>query len=388
MTLALHLPPDSPPVAADVLERLHRAAPAIARAAVEEASAAGRVPPGLRRALQTAIVQFLDPARHPEPSALTLFHRMGFAAAELGMPLHDVNAVQRAAVSAAVQRLAEQALDRGALTRAPEAGLLAQRAFAYADRLKDAAVAGHTEVVQPEPDARQRRLLTLLFHASAGRARLRQAAEQAGWPLPRTLAAVAFTPGPRRPARYLLPDVLVHPAYGCLVVPDPEGPGRAAALEEVLAGIPSAVGPTVEPVRAAASLRLARHTLDLVTTGVITSAGPVPAMAHIPDLMIMNDPEPVRRLTERQLAPLADQPPARRTVHVQTLRAWFLCGFNTAATAERLHVHAQTVRYRIRRLELVFGAGLYAPDQSLNYMIALHAWTLLSSPDGHGIWRS
>ncbi|MEO3788283.1 helix-turn-helix domain-containing protein [Actinocorallia sp. B10E7] len=388
MTIALHRLPSAPPVDARALDRLHRAAPAIARAAVEEAADAGRVPEGLDHALQTAITQFLDPARHPETTALMLFHHLGAAAADHGMPLHDVDAAQQTAIGTAVQRLAEQALRLGVLARPDEAGLLARRAFAYADRLKDAATAGYNEASRPDPDPAQRRLITLLLRSSPTRLQLKQAAEQAGWTLPRTIAVVAFSPGPRRPARHLLPDVLAHPARGCLLVPDPDGPGRGAALERMLHAIPSALGPTVEPTRAAASLRLARHTLDLVATGVITASGPVPAMEHVPDLMIMNDPEPVRRLAERQLAPLAHHPPKKRAVHVQTLRTWFVCGFNTSATAERLHVHAQTVRYRIRQLELLFGPDLYDPDQSLNYMIALHAWTLMSSPDGHGIWQT
>lgn len=386
MTYARNRPSVAAPLDAGALERLRRAAPEVADAAEGAAAVAGRVPPGLGHALLAAILEFLEPDRRSGTSARTLFHHLGETAAGLGMSAHDLHAAQRIAVGAAVQRLTEQALEPGVLTRARDAGLLAERAIAYADGLKAAAEAGYAEAAHPEPSPQQRRLLTLLLRDEPGKADLRQAADRAGWRLPRTLAVVAVAPGSRRPARHLLPDVLAGP--GCLVVPDPEGPGRAAALARVFEGVPSAIGPTVEPVRAAASLRMARHTLDLVTTGVVTAAEPVPAMAHVPDLMIMNDPEPVRRLVERRLAPLAHHGPRKRAVYAETLHAWFACGFNTTATAARLHVHAQTVRYRLRHLELIFGPDLHDPAWTLDYMIALRAWRLMSSPAGSGIWRS
>lgn len=386
MTHALHLLPELSSADTTVLRRLRQAAPAVAGEAAEEAAAAGPVPAGLQHALQTAIIQFLDPDGSSESTALALFHRLGSTGVVQGLSLHDLHAAQRIATGVAVQRLTERALRFGA-AGSGDTGRLAQRVLAYVDRLKEAVTAGYAQASQPEPSPQQRRLLTLLLRPGSGQARLREAADHACWVLPRTLAAVALAPRPDRPAPHLLPDVLADPARNRLIVPDPDGPGRRAALDQMLEGVEAAIGPTVEPARTAFSLRLARQALDLAATGVIPGPPPVRAMEHAPDLVLMHDPELVRRVAERKLAPLAHQPPKKRAVYVQTLNAWFACGFNTPATAARLHVHAQTIRYRVRHLEILFGDDLYDPGQSFDYVIALRAWTLLSSPDGQGIWR-
>ena len=68
---------------------------------------------------------------------------------------------------------------------------------------------------------------------------------------------------------------------------------------------------------------------------------------------------------------LPDGPVRRLLVHdaerggplVDTLRAWFDCNGDTALVAERLTLHVNTVRYRLRRMAEVAGLDLTDPEQ-------------------------
>src|ERR687896_519392 len=79
----------------------------------------------------------------------------------------------------------------------------------------------------------------LLREPPAEEADLRAAAAGTGWRLPRTAAAVAVPEEVLdRVASRLPADTLAGriDGVGCAVVPDPEGPGRAAEIERALAG--------------------------------------------------------------------------------------------------------------------------------------------------------
>jgi hypothetical protein len=64
---------------------------------------------------------------------------------------------------------------------------------------------------------------------------------------------------------------------------------------------------------------------------------------------------PVRRLLEHDAERGGDL--------VRTLRTWFACGGDAALVAERLVLHVNTVRYRLRRMAEVAGLNLAEPDQ-------------------------
>jgi len=53
------------------------------------------------------------------------------------------------------------------------------------------------------------------------------------------------------------------------------------------------------------------------------------------------------------------------TAYVPTLRAWFESGGDVPAAAARLHVHANTFRYRMTRAGALFGLRLDQPDERL-----------------------
>jgi DNA-binding PucR family transcriptional regulator len=78
-------------------------------------------------------------------------------------------------------------------------------------------------------------------------------------------------------------------------------------------------------------------------------------------------------LAERALAPLAALRPAARARLSATLHAWLDHPGQVQPVAERLHVHPQTVRYRMAQLRELFGERLDDPDARFELALALRA---------------
>ena len=62
---------------------------------------------------------------------------------------------------------------------------------------------------------------------------------------------------------------------------------------------------------------------------------------------------------------------------VETLEVWLECQGEVRPTAERLHVHTQTVRYRVAQLRELLGDRLQTPDGRLELELAVRARRLL-----------
>ena len=59
-----------------------------------------------------------------------------------------------------------------------------------------------------------------------------------------------------------------------------------------------------------------------------------------------------------------------------TLEGYLACDCRLAAAASTLHVHPNTLRYRLKRIEQVLGASLDSPDEKLNLQFALRVLRL------------
>ena len=104
--------------------------------------------------------------------------------------------------------------------------------------------------------------------------------------------------------------------------------------------------------------------------GELATSGAVYADERLPDLMVGSDPALAERLAGRALAPLAGDRSGRLT---DTLRAWLEAQGHHPTVAAELHVHPQTVRYRLARLRERFGDMLDDPDGRLALQLALRA---------------
>ncbi|UUW90266.1 PucR family transcriptional regulator [Pimelobacter simplex] len=94
-------------------------------------------------------------------------------------------------------------------------------------------------------------------------------------------------------------------------------------------------------------------------------------------VLLAGSPDQARILVDAVLAPVLALPPEDRTVVLDTARAWLAAGGSTSTAAQRLHVHRNTVRYRIRRLEEITGRDLARPVDAAELYVALECVRIL-----------
>jgi hypothetical protein len=91
-------------------------------------------------------------------------------------------------------------------------------------------------------------------------------------------------------------------------------------------------------------------------------------------LLLATMPEDVRRsFTERLLGPLLAYDAAHQSELVRTLEAFLDCAGSWQVCGERMHVHVNTVRYRIRRVEELTGRDLSSMADRVDFYLALRA---------------
>ena len=253
--------------------------------------------------------------------------------------------------------------------------------FAYIDELSAASVAGHTDELSTSGRVRERYRERLSQHllAGAGDDVLADAAERAGWTPPTTLTAVLVPSAQLRrvlaslDAETLvvgedLPDVDGRRRPSALAAPGPRcGRGGRRHLLRVLAGRQAVLGPARPWSRARASYDRAARTAALVPS----QDGPIDSEDHLAQLVVRADPDALADLRARVLAPLDDLRPASRERLEETLRSWLLHQGRRDAVAAELHVHAQTVRYRMGELRELYGDRLDDPATVLDLLLAL-----------------
>jgi hypothetical protein len=121
--------------------------------------------------------------------------------------------------------------------------------------------------------------------------------------------------------------------------------------------------PRVELASARADLvLLAEHARRLGLRGVLR------AEDHLVEILMLRSPAVAARLRDGALAPLADPEHAELR---RTLDALLRAHFDRAATSAALHVHRNTLAYRLRRIEEITGLDLASPrDLARLYLAA------------------
>ncbi len=338
---------------------------------------------GIRIGIEQAIKTFLNAVERgerPESDTDEVWRRLGEAEFQAGRALEALRAAFRTGTRAAWRGAAELAARAGISASLVIA--LAEAIFVYSDELASDVVEGYLRMQSDEAgerERRRRRLASLLLdpdgHDPAG---LERAAELARWPLPRTLAVLAIAAdSPVAITRRLDVDVLAG-ADGegaWLIIPDPEGPGRAASISRAVGEtvVASALGPVVPVGEAARSLGWARLTLGLVQSGALPAQSPTRCSEHLVTVILLQDRELARALVARRLSALEALPAPERTRLTETLEAWLANQRHTPQIASALHIHPQTVRYRVRRLRELLGDTLDSSEGRLELELALRA---------------
>jgi DNA-binding PucR family transcriptional regulator len=97
--------------------------------------------------------------------------------------------------------------------------------------------------------------------------------------------------------------------------------------------------------------------------------GPAPSL-H--EALLASVPAPVlRSFRERLLGPLREYDDRHNAELLTTLKAFLACDGSWSACASRMYVHANTVRYRISRIEALTGRDLSALADRVDFFLAL-----------------
>lgn len=126
--------------------------------------------------------------------------------------------------------------------------------------------------------------------------------------------------------------------------------------------------------RASEGRRQARVACTAVTPG---TTGVLRYDANPLSVLLASSSESARSLVDGVLAPVLELPEDDREVVLATARAWLAAGGSTSTAARHLHVHRNTVRYRLRRLEELTGRDLATPVDAAELHVALECVRIL-----------
>jgi hypothetical protein len=330
---------------------------------------------GIREGVQQALRHFLAEVQASGPvDRADVYSALGRGEVRAGRSLDSLLSAYRLGARVAWRRFAAVGVRAG--LEPDTLYLLAESIFAYIDMLSAESAEGYAleqSAAASEAELRRRRLVRMLVREPPlDPEAVLAAAREAEWELPRLLAVLAIDGEQRARALRRLPPETITETLGELavaIVPDPEGPGRVAAIERAIAesGSVGGLGTPVQWPDAAISLARARAAVALADG----QSGLVLARQRAGELLLRSDPRLAAELAAECLAPLRRLSAGSRARMTETLRAWLAEQGRLTAVAERLGVHPQTARYRLARLRELFGAALEDPEQRFWLEMAL-----------------
>lgn len=321
-----------------------------------------------------------DALAHPavspdlDPLLVAMFDQLGRAQYRLGRDLNGILTNYQSGARVAWAHISSEAMDVGLDTQ--RVSRLAETLFLLTHdisaRTTDGYVREQSEHGLVSHRARSE-LTGLLMSSLPDRNAVLLAADQAGWPVPDELAFVLVRDAddpplatqPRLDPEWLV--VHIDDVVGWLV---PWVAGIQPRLRRALTDLPAVVGPPAAVTEARRSMRVARAARRLQDAGVLP-ANLIFALEHIDTLLVHHNPEILTALRSQVLEPLTGLPDSTRERLVETLTSWLRNLGSRSAVAEELHIHPQTVRYRLDQLKGVFGDALDDPDQRAQLFLAL-----------------
>ncbi|MFB9834491.1 PucR family transcriptional regulator [Actinoallomurus acaciae] len=359
------------------------------RVAVAEYATPGGGPAGstMRPAVDQAIVSFVE--RIAEPSApasrLTDIYRLlGQNEAHHDRNLNALQAAFRVAFRVAWQWTMSFCA-RHELPSETVAGL-ADAQLEYMDELASISVEGYLEASAHSPEELAELRLGLLRliqeRPAAPRQAIAELAGRADWTMPVEATPIVLRPGARL-VRTALPDDVLADVEGAeprLLVPGRFTPARRATIEAAVPRDRIVVGVTVPLEEVADSFRWAARTLGLIAEGVIDDTRLTFCEDHLLTLWLMSDPQLIDELARQRLARLAGMPAGKQKALTETLRVWLESWSTAADVGNRLHVHPQTVRYRLNQLKESLGDRFTDPEARFGLELVLRAQRLRDRP--------
>ena len=375
--VAATLRPFVPETAEEIIATIQRTVPAYAR------PLEGAFGEAITTGVELALSEFLDEVEQGAPAddrpARDLYADLGRGELRQGRDMEALLSAYRVGARVAWRRTA--AAGRAAGFDADTMSLLAEAFFAYVDQLSARSTAGFVEeqsLVAGESARRRRALLTLLAQSPPpDPSAIETAAREARWHPPAMVAALVWRDESPQAVGRLLPlgslAAALDDGLTYAIVPDPDGPGRREQLERALGGRSAALGPTAAWPETWRSVQRARAAHRLLSDGLIGDGRLVRADDELAQLIVHGDRSLIAELAESRLAPLAGRSAHSRARLEETLAAWLDHQGNVPETARALHVHPQTVRYRMAQLRELFGDRLDDPQERFELSLAVRA---------------
>ncbi len=368
--------PHLPEVVEEVIDAVGREVPAYRRPLEGEF---GR---GLRRGVEASLAHFLDLPGTTQPAATgagrEIYVALGRGELQAGRTLEALLAAYRIGARVAFRRFAELARAEGL----PDDMLvpLAVATFAYIDDLSTASIEGYTAEQLTRAGERDRLradLVEIILSGTADPAAVQDGARVVGWTLPEVVVPILVDAEHSDGLGISLgPEVIVaadQAAHASIAIAP--APLRARDWEQLtrnLAGRRAVIGAAVPWPETVASLGLVRLAARLMSEGRL-DGDPVRVDQRLLDLLVHRDASVTTALQAQVLSPLADVRPSTRERLAETLLSWLRHRGERQRIADELHVHPQTVAYRVGQLRDLFGETLNDPDQRLAIELALRA---------------
>ncbi len=307
-----------------------------------------------------------------------LFEEIGRMEFREGRELTTLLSAYQVGARVAWHHVSRAALDLGA---EPEAlAALAEAVFIFIDQLSSASARGYVSEQSGAAGQREQlrnELVELLLSERSTEVAVRRAAGRALWTLPRLAAVILVDPD-----NEIGQVVLSRLDSSCLlirqrtiigaIVPDPVRPGRRQRLSESLRGSSAVVGHPVALEHLPASMRIAEVAAALQRDGILEE-DPVFADDHLDAIIVHRDARLLAAFRSQMLAPLAGLTAPVEERLTETLVSWLRNFGDRRAVAAELHVHPQTVRYRMTQLHGLLGDVLDDPNGRARLMLAM-AW--------------
>jgi hypothetical protein len=345
----------------------------------EEIPGYGRVPESVVRGEILKVIRenldlcldWLALGREPAPARFDVFRASAKNRAAEGMPLEDVLRAYRIGGRAAWRALVSEATkdERDALPRAVEL------IMDYVDRVSSVVAKAYLEEKAhhiSEQERSTRALLDALLNCDVLDAGHHLTAERLGFTIDDELAAFAIAlPGAGVTAHGRLAATLR--GGGALALTEGERVvGLSAQRRDFAGALPSGGVAVVDVVvpreELAASLADVRLGMDAAVREGCTGVVELRALAL--DLLLARSPRVAADLRRSILGPLAEG--GARSDLLRTVEAYVTLGCDRRHAAEQLHIHPNTLDYRLRKARKLTGLDLDDPEDLATMVLALH----------------
>ncbi|WP_182379636.1 helix-turn-helix domain-containing protein [Nocardioides sp. WS12] len=330
-------------------------------------------------AIHNAMRLFVDEALGREVSYMPVedaFRKVGYRVAVRGRDQELIDQGMTVAVGEILDELRVRAADNELSASALNAINGAVTAFvAHLTAQISVGYAAGTQARNTDTGLARARLLAALLAGDEEETQTQAAV--AAWEVPDSVTVIAVDVRPDEPISgdVLGPEGLTRPGRTPqpVVCATADTDDVVAAMKAVAPRTRIAVCWPVPRADAPAAWVWATRALDLVAAKVIPARPVIDCVKFRTEIWLHAEPVLRRQLAQELLQPLFGETENSREILSETLLVWLETRDSAPAIAARLGVHPQTVRYRWKRINELFGDSLHDPDFVIQLTLLLKA---------------